>query len=109
MFREAYRSSSGALTVFVASGLHTHVVTGRSQVLSSHSDLTTAGHHINSVTRLHLVGCFYRIIPLKSDRITVTLHEDLLVKVPTLIFYTHVTANRTVERPNQVSSRSPGL
>jgi len=27
-----YRSSSGALTVFAASGLHTHVVTGRSQV-----------------------------------------------------------------------------
>jgi hypothetical protein len=32
MFREAYRSSSGAQTVFTASGLHTHVVTGRSQV-----------------------------------------------------------------------------
>jgi hypothetical protein len=32
MFRAAHRSSSGALTVFVASGLHTHVVTGRSQV-----------------------------------------------------------------------------
>ena len=32
MFRAAYRSSSGALTVFVASGLHTRVVTGRSQV-----------------------------------------------------------------------------
>jgi len=32
MFRAAYRSSSGGLTVFVASGLHTHVVTGRSQV-----------------------------------------------------------------------------
>jgi len=30
MFRAAYRSSSGALTVFVASGLDTHVVTGRS-------------------------------------------------------------------------------
>jgi len=30
MFRAAYRSSSGALTVFAASGLHTHVVTGRS-------------------------------------------------------------------------------
>jgi hypothetical protein len=25
MFRAAYRSSSGALTVFAASGLHTHV------------------------------------------------------------------------------------
>jgi len=32
MFRAAYRSSSGTLTVFAASGLHTHVVTGRSQV-----------------------------------------------------------------------------
>jgi len=40
-FRAAYRSSSGALNVFAASGLHTHVVTGRSQV----SDLTTARHH----------------------------------------------------------------
>jgi len=32
MFRAAYRSSSGALTVFATSGLHTHVVTGRSQI-----------------------------------------------------------------------------
>jgi len=32
MFRAAYRSSSGAPTLFAASGLHTHVVTGRSQV-----------------------------------------------------------------------------
>jgi hypothetical protein len=32
MFRAERRSSSGALTVFGASGLHTHVVTGRSQV-----------------------------------------------------------------------------
>jgi len=31
MFRAAYRSSSEALTVFAASGLHTHVVTDRSQ------------------------------------------------------------------------------
>ena len=41
MFRAAYRSSPGALTVFAASGLHTHVVAGR-----SHSDLTMAGHHM---------------------------------------------------------------
>jgi len=41
MVRVAYRSSSGALTVFAASGLHTHVVTGR-----GHSDLTTARHHM---------------------------------------------------------------
>jgi hypothetical protein len=32
MFRAAHCSSSGALTVFAASGLHMHVVTGRSQV-----------------------------------------------------------------------------
>jgi len=32
MFRAAYRSSSGALTVFAASGLHTLVVTGHSKV-----------------------------------------------------------------------------
>jgi hypothetical protein len=31
MFRAVRRSSSGALTVFAASGLHTLVVTGRSQ------------------------------------------------------------------------------
>jgi len=32
MFRAVCRSSSGAPTVFAASGLHTHVVTARSQV-----------------------------------------------------------------------------
>ena len=42
MFQAAHRSSSGALTVFAASGLHAHVLTSR----SSHSDLTTAGHHM---------------------------------------------------------------
>jgi len=48
MFRAAHRSSSGALTVFAGSGLHTHVVTGHSQVfvgtlsLSSHSDTANA-------------------------------------------------------------------
>jgi hypothetical protein len=49
MFRVAYHSSSGALTLFEASVLHTHVVTGRSQVwVGSHSDLTTAGHHMRT-------------------------------------------------------------
>jgi hypothetical protein len=45
-FRAEHRSSSGALTVFAASGLHTRVVTGQSQVWvgTSHSDLTTASH-----------------------------------------------------------------
>jgi len=32
MFSAAYLSSSGVLTAFAASGLHMHVVTGRSQV-----------------------------------------------------------------------------
>jgi len=32
MFRAVRRSSSGALPVIAASGLHMHVVTGRSQV-----------------------------------------------------------------------------
>ena len=32
MFRAAYRSSSGVLTLFAVSGLHTHVVTSRIQV-----------------------------------------------------------------------------
>jgi len=32
MFRAVYRSSSGALTAFAASGLHTNVVAGRSHV-----------------------------------------------------------------------------
>jgi hypothetical protein len=32
MFQAVRRSSSGALTVFAASRLHAHVVTGRSQV-----------------------------------------------------------------------------
>jgi len=36
MFRATHRSSSGALTVFAESALHTHVVTGRSHVLSCH-------------------------------------------------------------------------
>ena len=74
MFRVAHRSSSGALTVFAASGLHTHVVTGRSQVWvgtqcvccgwwwavcrSKHVELLMNGGIINSITRLHLDGYF---------------------------------------------------
>jgi hypothetical protein len=47
MFRAAHRSSSGALTLFAASGLHTHVVTDCSQVcVGTGGDLTTAGHHM---------------------------------------------------------------
>ena len=59
MFRAAYRSSSGALTVFAASGLHAHVVTGRSQVGVRTGQPSMNGRIINSNTRLHLVGYFY--------------------------------------------------
>ena len=60
MFRAAYRPSSGALTVFAASGLHTHVVTGRSQVwVGTGLSIVPVVIPSNSVTRLHLVGCFY--------------------------------------------------
>jgi hypothetical protein len=40
MFRAGHRSSSGALTVFAASGLHTHVLTGRSQVCVGQGPVT---------------------------------------------------------------------
>jgi len=40
MFRAAYRSSSGALAVFAASGLHAHVVTGSSQVCACKPEAT---------------------------------------------------------------------
>jgi hypothetical protein len=77
MFRVGYcSSSSGALTVFAASGLHTHVVTGRSQVWvrtgwavcrSKHVEPLMNGGIINSVTRLHLVGYFYWVILRWTD------------------------------------------
>jgi hypothetical protein len=50
MFRAAYRSSSRALTVFAVSALHTHVMTGRSQVwvgtviLASHNNADDSSH-----------------------------------------------------------------
>ena len=76
MFPAVHSSSSGALTVFAASGLHTHVVTGRSQVWvgtgwavcrSKHVEPLMNGGIINSVTRLHLVGYFYWIILRCTD------------------------------------------
>jgi hypothetical protein len=38
MFRAVHRSSSGALTVFAAFGLHTHVVTGRTNTVRAPDD-----------------------------------------------------------------------
>jgi hypothetical protein len=40
MFRAVHHSSSGALTVYAASGLHAHVVTSRGPLR------TMAGHHM---------------------------------------------------------------
>jgi len=66
MFRAAYRSSSGAPTVFADSGLRTHVVTGRSRVWVGngfsqfpHVEPSLNGGIRNSITKLHLVGYFY--------------------------------------------------
>jgi len=86
MFRAAYRSSSGALTVFETSGLHTHVVTGRSQVWVG----------INSITRLHLVGYFYwitlyvSVFPsnIRSSRLY-TQHQVYVIQVSLLLASGH--------------------
>jgi len=74
MFRAAYRSSSGAQTVYAASGLHTHVVTGHSQVwvgtavpTQTHVEPSMNGGIVNSITRLHLVGYFYWVILRCTD------------------------------------------
>jgi len=84
MFRAAYHSSSGALTEFAASGLHTHVVTGRSQVWvgtgsqwwlavvksewelvpSSHSDLTTT--YVNQSLQIQLELLMMSGMPLET-------------------------------------------
>jgi len=72
MFRAAYHSSSGALTIFAASGLHRHVVTGRSQVgigksfpclgikwntqrhlMHKHSEVLLLNEVVNIVTIVH--------------------------------------------------------
>jgi len=105
MFWAAYRSSSGALTVYAASGLHTHVVTGRSQVWvrldygwsphayvnqrckyswsswwwgvcrSKHVEPSMNGGIINSIARLHLVGYFYWVILRCTDPWILNLKE----------------------------------
>jgi hypothetical protein len=66
IFRAAYRSSSGALTAFAASGLHTHVVTGHSQVLS--------GNSMNSHSRLDYGRSPHAYINQRLN--TVTVPED---------------------------------
>jgi len=69
IFRALYRSSSGALTVFAAYGLHTHVVTDRRWAVccSKYVEPSINGGIINSITRLHLFGYFYWFILRCTD------------------------------------------
>jgi hypothetical protein len=96
MFWAAHRSSSGVLTVFATSGLHTHVMTGRSQVWVGLRPVITCvckpeaantvrapddercaarkkveplmnGGIINFISRLHLVGYFSWVILRCTD------------------------------------------
>ena len=74
MFRAAYRSSSGAVTVFAASGLHTLVVTGRSQVwVGTQSefplrlDYGRSPHaYVNQRLQMHLELLMMSGIPLET-------------------------------------------
>jgi hypothetical protein len=61
MFQAAYRSSSGALTVLAASGLHTRVVTGRSEVWVR-TDVHKSVHHdiiMNTTNEMQLRRFIY--------------------------------------------------
>jgi len=67
MFRAAYRSSSGALTVFAASGLHTHVVNGRSQVWVGTLDHGRAPHAcVNQTLQIQLELLMMNGMPLET-------------------------------------------
>jgi len=72
MFRAAYRSSSGTLTVFAASGLHTYVVTGRSQVwVGTHFplrlDYGRSPHaYVNQRLQIQLEFLMMRGMPLET-------------------------------------------
>jgi hypothetical protein len=74
MFVAAYRSSSGALTVFAASGLHTHVVTGHSQVWVG-------------------TGCFYWIVLRYTDPLILNWKKVriLLICMCTLYYIAYTT------------------
>jgi len=66
MFRAAYRSSSGALTVFAASGLHMHVVPGRNQVWVG-TDYGRAPHaYVNQRLRMELELLMMSGMPLET-------------------------------------------
>jgi hypothetical protein len=64
MFRVAYRSSSGALTVFAASGLHTHVVTGRSEVWLDYGRSPHA--YVNQRLQIQLELLMLSVMPLET-------------------------------------------
>jgi len=64
MFRAEYRSSSGALTLFAASGLHTHEVTGRSQVLVYYGRSPDA--YVNQRLQIQLELLMIRSMPLET-------------------------------------------
>jgi len=68
MFRAAYLSSSGALIVFAASGLHTHVVTGSSQVNSQlRLDYGRSPHaYVNQRLQIQLELLMMSGIPLET-------------------------------------------
>ena len=75
MFRAAYRSSSGALTVFAASGLHTHVVMGCSQVWMGTGqfplrlDYGRSPHaYVNQRLQIHLELLMMSGMPLETCR-----------------------------------------
>jgi hypothetical protein len=66
MFRVVHRSSSGALTVFAASGLHMHVVTGRSQV-PLRSDYGWSPHvYVNKRLQIQLELLMMSGVPLET-------------------------------------------
>jgi len=68
MFRAAYRSSSEALTVFADSGLHTHVVSSRSQVwVPLRLDYGRSPHaYVNQSLQIQLELLMMREMPLET-------------------------------------------
>ena len=70
MLRVAYRSSSGALTVFAASGLHTHVVAGRPAIVKPESlrlDYSRPPHvYVNQSLQIQLELLMMSGMPLKT-------------------------------------------
>jgi hypothetical protein len=67
MFRAVHRSSSGAVTVFAASGLHMHVVTGHSQVRVRRLDYGKSPHaYVNQRLQIQLELLMMRGVLLET-------------------------------------------